>query len=113
MPFLPAAQLIFQSARSNHVTSVTPSPVSSASNYGHPAVAPAPAASIVAPDPMIEHVYEEKALQLGFRKPVSPLSPLSRLSFKDLFKAILDHAAECELQECRLDNRKYIIFATC
>lgn len=60
---------------------------------------------VVTPDPMQEQVYEEKAMLLGFRKPSHP-NPLSRLTNKEFFKAILDHAAECDMQECRLDNRR-------
>ena len=56
-------------------------------------------------DPALEPVYEEKAYLLGFRKPMTP-HPLSRLSSKEFFRAILEHAADCEFQECRLDSRE-------
>ena len=74
-------------------------------NYSQP-LTPHSTTRTMAPDPIQEHVYEEKAMLLGFRKPLPP-HPLSRASFKELFKAILDHAAECELQECRLDQRTF------
>ncbi|KAH8115335.1 hypothetical protein DFH11DRAFT_1688502 [Phellopilus nigrolimitatus] len=95
-----------ESTRVNQVASVphaTPSPASSsATAFGQPIQ---PQAQLTAPDPMLEPIYEEKAVLLGFRKPLPP-HPLSRLSFKELFRSILSHAAECDLQECRLDNRR-------
>ncbi|KAL5532011.1 hypothetical protein ACEPAF_5575 [Sanghuangporus sanghuang] len=75
---------------------------SSTTSYSQP-LTPHTSTRVMAPDPLQEHTYEEKAMLLGFRKPLPP-HPLSRVSFKELFKAILDHAVECELQECRLDH---------
>lgn len=100
-----ARRMVSLSSRTNGVSSIAHSPVSTTSTYAHSAMAQTPTASSMAPDPMTEHVYEDKLLQLGFRKPVTPSNPLTRMSFKELFKTILDHAAECDLQECRLDTR--------
>ena len=74
----------------------------SSSNFPHLKLStPTP---VSPPDPLLEPLYEEKAATLGFRKPMQS-HPLSKSSCKELFKAILDHAAECDLAECRLDSR--------
>jgi len=56
------------------------------------------------PSPESEQQYNDKATMLGFCRPSAP-HPLADLSSRDRFKAILDHAADCKLPECQLDNR--------
>ena len=80
----PAAGPTINNVPHNHVNGITPS----------------------SPSPESEQQYDEKTAMLGYRRP-SPPHPLASLSFRDLFKAILEHAAECRLPECRLDNSKY------
>ncbi|KAI5117068.1 hypothetical protein M0805_008814 [Coniferiporia weirii] len=93
--------------RPNHAT---PASRALSPTFAGPTISQSPAppqrhTSVSAPDHVLEHMYEERALLLGFRKPMPP-HPLARLSFKELFKTILDHATECDLQECRLDNHR-------
>lgn len=59
------------------------------------------------PSPESEQPYIDKATMLGYCRPSAP-HPLADLSSRDRLKAILDHATDCKLPECQLDNSMFL-----